>query len=151
MEQLSLIDNTERQSYEVDKGTIVKLGKRSVRVFTKKRHREAISHLKQILCQLEGKDILVSQCCDYWWYGDLRLNRLQVHWFHNNSGLVLWGTKGAQVRILWLKFLYNFREQYSSSGKPYYLLDFWNGFRSEPIDKYSRGGYQCLEIRAARE
>ena len=150
MKQLSLLDSTEKQSYEVDKGTTVKLGKRSVRVFTKKRHREAVSQLKEVLGQLQGKDILVSQCCDYWWHQDLRLNRLQVHWFHDNSGLVLWGTKGAQVRILWLKFLYNFREQYYGNGKPYYLLDFWNGFRSEPIDSYHRGGYQCLEIRPAR-
>jgi hypothetical protein len=150
MDQLSLLDSTERQNYEVDKGTTVKLGKRSIRVFTRKRHREAVSQLKQVLCQLEGKDILVSQYSDYWWHQDLRLNRLQVHWFHDNSGLVLWGTRGAQVRILWLKFLYNFREQYSGNGKPYYLLDFWNGFRSEPIDSYHRGGYQCLQIRPAR-
>jgi len=150
MEQLSLIDSTERQGYEVDKGTTVKLGKQSVRIFTKKKNKEAIEKLKGILSQLEGKDILVSQHSDYWWYQDLRLNRLQVHWFHDNGGLVLWGTKGAQVRILWLKFLYNFRKQYSSNSKPYYLLDFWNGFRSEPIDKYFRGGYQCLEIRPAR-
>ena len=79
----------------------------------------------------------------------MRLKRLQVQWFYDNSGLVLWGAKGAQVRILGLKFLYNFREQYCGD-KPYYLLDFWNGFRSEPIDSYHRGGYQCLEIRPAR-
>ena len=149
MEQLSLLDSTEKQSYEVDKGTTVKLGKHTVRVFTKKRHREAVTRLKETLRQLEGKDIVVSQYCDYWSYHDLRLNRLQVHWFHDNGGLVLWGTKGAEVRILWLNFLYNFREQYCGD-KPYYLLDFWNGFRSAPRDIYHRGGYQCLEIRPAR-
>jgi hypothetical protein len=149
MEQLSLLDSAEKQSYEVDKGTTVKLGKRSVRVFTRKRHKEAVSRLKETLGQLEGKDIVVSQYCDYWWYHDLRLNRLQVQWFHDDSGLVLWETRGAEVRILWLKFLYNFREQYCGD-KPYYLLDFWNGFRSSPLDSYFRGGYQCLEIRPAR-
>ena len=149
MEQLSLLDTTEKQSYEVDKGTTVKLGRHTVRVFTKKRHREAVTRLKEVLAQLEGKDILVTHYCDYWWHHDLRLNRLQVEWFHDNGGLVLWGTRGAQVRILWLKFLYSFREQYCGD-KPYYLLDFWNGFRSEPIDSYHRGGYQCLHITPAR-
>jgi len=150
MQQLGLLDSTEKQSYEVDKGTTVKLGKRSVRVFSKKKHREAVSRLKEVLGQLEGKDILISQCCDYWCYDNSRLNRLQVEWFHHDSGLVLWGTKGTTLRIFWLKFLYNFREQYYSNGKPYYLLDFWNGFGSEPIDSYHRGGYQCLHIRPAR-
>ena len=149
MEQLSLLDTTEKQSYEVDKGTTVKLGKRSVRVFMKKRHREAVSKLKETLRQLEGKDVVVSQYCDYWCYHDLRLNRLQVQWFQDDSGLVLWGTRGGEVRIMWLEFLYSFREQYCGD-KPYYLLDFWNGFRSSPLDSYFRGGYQCLEIRPAR-
>ena len=150
MEQLALLDRTEREKCEVDKGTTVKLGKRSVRVFTRRKNREAVERLKGILSQLEGKDILVSQHCDYWWYQGLRLKRLQVQWFHDNSGLVLWGTRGAQVRILWLKFLQQVREQHYGDGKPYYLLDFWNGFRNEPIDKYYRGGYQCLQITPAR-
>jgi hypothetical protein len=127
----------------------VKLGKRGVRVFAKKRHKEAVSKLKETLSQLEGKDIVISQYCDYWRYHDLRLNRLQVQCFQDDSGLVLSGTKGAEVRILWLKFLYSFREQYCGD-KPYYLLDFWNGFRSSPLDSYFRGGYQCLQIRPAR-
>ena len=149
MEQISLPNSEEKQGYEVDKGTTVKLGKHSIRVFTKKRNKEAISKLKQILSQLEGKDILISQYCDYWWHKDLRLKRLQVQWFYDGSGLVLWGTRGAQVRILGLKFLYNFREQYCGD-KPYYLLDFWNGFRSELLDSYHRGSYQCHEIRPSR-
>ena len=150
MQQLGLLDKEEKQDFEVDKGTTVKLGKRSARIYTRKRNIEAKQRLKEILARLEGKDILVSQHCDYWWYDDLRLKRLQVEWFHSNSGFVLWGTRGAQVRVLWLKFLYQVREQYHTSGKSYYLLDFWNGFQSEPIDKCFRGGYQCLEIRAAR-
>lgn len=150
MQQLGLLDKEEKQDFEVDKGTTVKLGRHSVRIYTRKRNIEAKQRLKEILAQLEGKDILVSQTSDYWWYTDLRLKRLRVQWFHNNSGFVLWGTGGTQVRVLWLKFLHQVREQYHTNGKPYYLLDFWNGFRSEPIDKYFRGGYQCLEIRVAR-
>jgi len=150
MEQLSLLDSEEKQDYEIEKKTTVKLGKRSAQIPLQKRNKEAIKKLKEILPQFEGKDILISQDRDYWWLQDLRLKRLQVQWFHDNSGFVLWGTRGAQVRVLWLKFLYQVREQYHTSGKSYYLLDFWNGFRSEPIDKYFRGGYQCLEIRTAR-
>ena len=149
MGQLSLLEETKPKQYDVDKGTVVKLGRHTTRVFTRRKNREAIQRLKDILVELEGKDILISQFCDYWWYEDLRLKRLQVQWFHDNSGLVLWGTRSTQVRMLGLKFLYSLRTQYSGNGKPYYLLDFWNGFRSEPIDSYHRGGYQCLQIRLA--
>lgn len=149
MQQLGLLDEEEKQDFVVDKGTTVKLGNRSIRRYTRKRNKEAKQRLREILAQLEGKDILVSQYSDYWWYDDLRLKRLQVQWF-DDSAFVLWGTKGAQVRVLNLKFLYQVREQYDGSDKPTYYLDFWNGFRSEPIDKYSRGGYQCLQIRAAK-
>ena len=150
MEQLSLVIEKPKEEMQVDKGMTVKLGRHSTRIYTRKRNKEAIARLKVILSQLEGKDILISQHCDYWWYQGLRLKRLQVQWFHDNSGLVLWGTKAAQVRILWLKFLQQVREQHYGDGKPYYLLDFWNGFRSEPIDKYYRGGYQCLQITPAK-
>ena len=149
MEQLSLLDSEEKQDYQIEKTTTVRLGTRSAEIPLRKRSKAAIKMLKEILPQLEGKDILVSQYCDYWWYQDLRLKRLQVQWF-DDSAFVLWGTKGAQVRVLSLKFLYQVREQYYDNGKPYYLLDFWNGFRSEPVDKYYRGGYQCLEIRVAK-
>jgi hypothetical protein len=146
--QLSLLDSEEKQDYQIEPKTTVRLGTRSAEIPLRKRNKAAIKKLKEILPQLEGKDILVSQYCDYWWYDDLRLKRLQVQWF-DDSAFVLWGTKGAQVRVLGLKFLYQVREQYTN-GKPYYLPDFWNGFRSEPVDKYYRGGYQCLQIRAAK-
>lgn len=149
MGQLSLLDSEEKQDYQIEKTTTVRLGTRSAEIPLRKRNKAAIKQLKEIIPQLEGKDILVSQYCDYWWYQDLRLKRLQVQWF-DDSAFVLWGTKGTQVRVLGLKFLYQVRKQYYNNGKPYYLLDFWNGFRSEPVDKYYRGGYQCLEIRTAK-
>ena len=149
MGQLSLLDSEEKQDYQIETKTTVRLGTRSAEIPLRKRNKAAIKQLKEIIPQLEGKDILVSQYCDYWWYQDLRLKRLQVQWF-DDSAFVLWGTKGTQVRVLGLKFLYQVRKQYYNNGKPYYLLDFWNGFRSEPVDKYYRGGYQCLEIRTAK-
>jgi len=150
LEQLGLLDSKEKQNYEIEPKTTVTLGKRSAEIPLRKRNKAAIKQLKEILPQLEGKDILISQHCDYWWYDDLRLKRLQVQWFHNDGGFVLWGTKGAQVRVLGLKFLYQVREQYDGNDKPTYYLDFWNGFRSAPLDSYYHGGYQCLHIRAAK-
>ena len=150
MGQLSLLDSDEKQDYQIEPKTTVRLGKRSAEIPLRKRNKAAIKQLKEILPQLEGKDILVSQYCDFWWYQDLRLKRLQVQWFHNDSGFVLWGTKGAQVRVLSLKFLYQVREQYDGNDKPTYYLDYWNGFRSSPIDSYYSGGCQCLHIRAAK-
>ncbi|GAI87583.1 unnamed protein product, partial [marine sediment metagenome] len=46
--------------------------------------------------------------------------------------------------------LYNLREQYYSDGKPYYLLDFWNGYEEGISGRYGRAGYQCLHIEPAR-
>jgi len=148
MRQLDLLDKEEGQ--DLDKGTVIRLGNHSARIFTRNKNAEARQKLKDVLTQLEGKDILISQYCDYWWYSDLRLKRLHVEWFHEDSGLVLWGAGGAQVRIFWLKSLCNFREQYSGNNKPYYLLDYWNGFENEPIETYHRGGYQCLQFRPVR-
>jgi hypothetical protein len=88
MEQLSLLKPSETAKWEVDKGTTVKLGKHSARIYTKKKNREAIEKLREILSQLEGKDILVSQFCDFWWYDNLRLSRLQLQRF-GNSAVVL--------------------------------------------------------------
>ena len=147
MRQLDLLDKEGKQ--DLDKGNTIKLGNHSARIYTHKKNAEARQRLKDVLTQLEGKDILISQYCDYWWYNDLRLKRLHVTWYPENSGLVLCGTGGAQIRILWLKALSNFREQYIGD-KPYYLLDFWNGFRGEPLESYHQGGYQCLTIKPSR-
>ena len=115
---------------------------------TKGSYREA----ERGACQAgRGKDILVSQYCDFWWYSSLKLNRLKVDWSLSGKELpsivVLKGTHGASIRIFLERF-YQLREQYHDGNKPYYLLDFWNGFRESPIDKYKHGGYQCLHIES---
>jgi hypothetical protein len=145
--QLSLLDD-EKQDYQIEPKTTVRLGTRSAEIPLRKRNKESIKQLKEILLQLEGKDILISQYSDYWWYRDLRLKRLQVQWF-DDSVFVLWGTKGAQVRV-WTKRLYKLREQYDGNDTPTYYLDFWNGFGSAPLDSYYRSGYHGLHIRAAK-
>ena len=153
MNQLGLFETEQLRQCEVEPKTAVRLGTRSAQVALRKKRREATEQLKTVLAQLEGKDILVSQYCDYWWYSGLRLSRLKVDWrlFGGElpSVVVLWGTRGANIRIF-LDHLCQLREQYYGNNKPYYLLDFWNGFWQSPIDPYKRGGYQCLHIELAR-
>ena len=152
MEQLGLLDTGERQDYQIENKTMVRLGRHSAQVSLKKKRREATERLKEILNQLEGKDILVSQYCDFWWYNALRLSRLKVSWLNFRQlpdVIVLWGTRGQNIRIF-LDHLYNVRTQYYGNGKPYYLLDFWNGYQESLGGKYERTGYQCLHIEAAK-
>ncbi|MEA3442502.1 MAG: hypothetical protein U9R04_03310 [Chloroflexota bacterium] len=152
MEQLGLLDTGERQDYQIEKKTMVRLGRHSAQVSLKKKRREAAERLKEILAQLQGKDILVSQYCDFWWYNALRLSRLKVSWLGFRQlpdVIVLWGTRGQNIRIF-LDHLYNIRTQYYGNNKAYYLLDFWNGYQESLGGKYERRGYDCLQIEAAK-
>ena len=63
--------------------------------------------------------------------------------------MVFRGAKGAEIRMFTDK-LFGFRAQYHDKGKPYYLIDFWNGFADHPIDKYKHHGYQSLDLEAIR-
>jgi len=60
--------------------------------------------------------------------------------------IVLWGNKDANVRIF-PDHLVDVRTQ-CYGGKPHYLIDFWNGFWSNPISQYKKFGYQSLHIEA---
>ena len=150
MNQLGLFEKEELEECRIEPKTTVRLGPRHAEVSLAKRNKEALARLKEILAELEGKDILVSQYCDFWRYQGLRLSRLKIHWWsfghpERPSVIVLYGNKGAEVRILYPRHLYHVRTQYYMSNKPYYLLDFWNGFWQDPIDKYHRH-YDCLHI-----
>ena len=153
MEQLDLLDKEELQKCQVEEKTVVRLGSHSAKIPLKRRRREAIAKLKDVIQQLEGKDVLVSQYCDFWWYNHLRLSRLHTEWGTDTELLpcviVLWGTKCQNIRIFTDHF-YNLREQHYLDGKPYYLLDFWNGYGESLSGKYGRSGYQCLHIESAR-
>ena len=161
MTQLGLFEGT-KQNYEVEQKTTVRLANRSAQVPLRRRRREATEKLKDVLAELEGKDILVSTCDgarSHFWTDGLLLRRLKVQW---GSGwlkeelpttLVLWGVKTRtrwqqNVRIF-LQQLYAVREQYYSNDKPYYLIDFWNGWGEYPIDKYRPQGFVSLHIEAA--
>jgi hypothetical protein len=154
--QLGLFQTEELKQCQVEPKTVIRLGNRSAQVPLARRNREALAKLKGILPQLEGKDILVSQHCDFWWYRGLRLSQLDVQWgsyFYNPdldrcpAVIVLSGRGNAEIRILHPERLYQVREQCYGKGKTEYLLDFWNGFWENPVSSYQRH-YDCLHIKA---
>jgi len=153
--QLGLFEREELRQCQVEPKTRVKLGKRAAQVPLAKRNREALAKLKEILTRLQGKDILVSQHCDFWWYQRLKLSRLKVQWGScfdspkRPAVIVLSGGRNAEIRILHAERLYQVREQRYGKGKTEYLLDFWNGFYGNPISSYQRH-YDCLHIEAVR-
>jgi len=151
--QLGLFEREELKQCHVETKTTVRLGKRSAQVPLARKNREALATLKEILSRLDGKDILVSQHCDFWWYQRLRLNRLEVRWGsyfdspERPAVIVLSGNRNAEIRILHPERLYQVREQFYGKGRPDYLLDFWNGFWGNPVSQYQRH-YDCLHIKA---
>ena len=153
MSQLGLFQTEELKQCHVEPKTTVRLGNRSAQVPLARKNREALAKLKEILTQLEGKDILVSQHCDFWWSQRLKLSRLEVRWgsyFDSRERpavIVLSGSRNAEIRILHPERLYQVREQCYGKGKPEYLLDFWNGFWGNPVSQYQRH-YDCLHIKA---
>ena len=156
MSQIGLFQAEELKRCQIESKTTVKLGTRAAQVSLAKRNREALAKLKEILVQLEGRDILVSQHCDFWWHRELRLSRLKVQWgsylynpeLDRRPGvIVLRGRGNAEVRILHPERLYQVREQRYGKGSTEYLLDFWNGFYCNPVSSYQRH-YDCLHIKA---
>ena len=162
MTQLGLFEETREESYQVEPTTTVKLGRRSALVPLKKRRREAMQQLREVLDQLEGKDVLVGSyfgAHNHFWIDSLLLRRLKVQWGLSHVGeppsvLILWGTRNGRkqqhIRIF-LDQLHDVRTQNYSDGKPYHLIDFWNGFGEYPIDQYRPKGYVSLQLRAARQ
>ena len=136
---------------------------RSAQVNFRKVRMAAIKELKEVLAALEGQNVGVSTYDDFWWTGSLLLRHLHTKyldgWGHNEQihTVVLWGSKGKQHIRMFLDRLWNVRTQYmwdgknqsSDGGKPYYLVDFWNGF-DHPIDQYKRTGYQSLHFEVMR-
>jgi len=135
--------------------TEVKLGRRSVQIPLRKKRREALRRLMEILAELEGKDVWIGSYeagGGHFRLDNLKLPRLQLE-FHPfkfkddmdyiPSVIVLWGSRSAQVRIF-TDYLGAIREQ-EYQGYWHYLLDFRNGFWEHPIDNF-RSHYACLTI-----
>jgi hypothetical protein len=164
MTQLGLFEEKKDQDYTIEQKTTVRLGRYSTMVSLKKKRREAWQKLQEIFAPLEGRDILVSACDGsrgHFWFDDLLLRRLKViagvDWHYPKDDvpgvLLLRGTRTGrsyqEIRVF-LNQLVNVRAQHDSKTKPYYLIDFWNGFGEYPIDRYKQIGCASLHIRPAR-
>ena len=135
--------------------TEVRLGRRSVRIPLRKKRREALKRLMDILAELEGKDVHIG-CYEaggrHVWFDNLKLPRLKLEWHpirlrsdpnYIPSVIVLWGSRSASVRIF-TNYLVAVREQ-EYQGYWLYLLDFRNGTWEYPIDHF-KSHYACLTI-----
>ena len=151
--QLGLFEGVKLE--EPEPMTPVRLGHRQAQIPLRRKRREAVTRLMEILEQLEGKDIHIGSYDAggrHFWLDNLKLPRLQLEWHpirlrHDNnyipSVIALWGSRSAQVRIF-TDYLVAVREQ-EYQGYWHYLLDFRNGFWESPIDNF-RSHYACLHI-----
>jgi len=145
---------------EPEPTTTVRLGKNAVQFPLRKKRREAVKRLMEILEKLEGKDIYIGSYDAggrHYWLNNLKLQRLQLEWYPRRlksdqnyvpSVIMMWGRKSASIRIF-PGYLMAVREQ-DYQGYWHYLLDFRNGFGESPIDNH-RSHYACLAITRFKE
>ena len=153
--QLGLFEEAKVEIETPEPRTTVRLGKREALVPIRKQRREAIAQLRDILADLEGKDIHIGSYDAggrHFWLDNLKLPKLQLDWHPTKYGhdpnyipsvIVLWGSRGACVRIF-TDYLVAVRAQ-EYQGYWHYLLDFRNGFWESPIDNF-KSHYACLYI-----
>jgi len=153
--QLGLFEEAKVTVEEPEPMTKVRVGSRVAQIPLRKKRREALKRLMEILAELEGKDVHIGSYDAggrHFWLDNLKLPRLKLD-FHPMrlrddqsyipSVIVLWGSRSAQVRIF-TDYLVAVREQ-EYQGYYHYLLDFRNGTWEHPIDNY-RCHYACLTI-----
>ncbi len=153
--QLDLFSTAKVAVAEPEPMTEVKIGSRVARIPLRKKRREALTRLTEILKELEGKDIYIGSYeagGGHFRIENLLLRRLQLEYYpYRPTGpgdyipgvVVLWGSRATQVRIF-TDYLVAVREQ-EYQGYWHYLLDFRNGLWEHPIDNY-RSHYACLTI-----
>ena len=153
--QLDLFGESKVSVAEPEPMTTVRVGSRVAQIPLRRKRREALTRLLEILAELEGKDIWIGSYDAggrHFWLDNLKLPRLKLdfHPFrfredHNYipNVIVLWGSRTAQVRIF-TNYLVAVREQ-EYQGYWHYLLDFRNGLWEQPIDNYW-SHYACLTI-----
>jgi len=156
MPQLGLFEKEEVKP--IEPRTTVRLGHRDAQIPLRRKRREALKKLIEVLDQLERKDVYIGTyggAHSHFWLNNLKLARLQVekpYWWDGDSEpryygapvIVLWGRKGASVRIF-TDQLVNVRQQ-EYQGYTLWLVDFWNGFGEYLIDPYRPAGYVSLGI-----
>ena len=157
--QLGLFEEAKVEIEKPEPRTTVRLGKREALVPIRKQRREAIAQLRDILADLEGKDIYVGTYDAggrHFWLDNLKIQRLQVENFPSGakageyipSVIVLRGRRDACVRIF-TDYLVAVRTQ-EYQGYWHYLLDFRNGFWQSPVDNF-RSHNACLHITKFKE
>jgi len=154
--QMSLFKEAKVSVAEPEPMTPVRVGSRVAQIPLRKRRRQALERLMEVLDQLEGKDVYIGTCGganSHFWLDKIKLGRLKLE-FHpyritgpgdyTPGVIVLWGNRGGSVRIF-TDQLVNIREQVYQ-GYTLWLVDFWNGFGQHPIDPYRPQGYVSLDI-----
>jgi len=151
--QLGLFEGVKLE--EPEPTTTLRVGRRTVQIPLRRKRREAIKRLTEILEELEGKDIHIGSYDAggrHFWLDNLKLPRLQLEWHpirlkndqsYIPSVIVLWGSRSACVRIF-TDYLVAVREQ-EYQGYRHYLLDFRNGFYESRLDEF-KSHYACLHI-----
>jgi len=152
---MSLFEQAGVEVAEPEPTTELRVGTRVVQIPLRKKRREACKRLMEILEELKGKDIYIGSYeagGRHFWIDNLKLARLQLGWHpiklkhdpnYLPSVIVLWGSRGAHVRIF-TDYLVAIREQ-EYQGYWHYLVDFHNGLGEHPIDCY-RTHYACLAL-----
>jgi len=153
--QLDLFSEGKVAVGEPEPMTEVRLGQHSARIPLRKKRREALTRLMEILKELEGKDIYIGSYDAggrHYWVNNLLLRRLQLEYFpfrykdaidYIPSVIVLWGSRSGQIRIF-TDYLVAVREQ-EYQGYTHWLLDFRNGFYDSKLDEF-KSHYACLTI-----
>jgi len=149
--QLDLFGEAKVEAEQPEPSTTVQVGSRSARMNLRKKRREALEQLVPLLKELEGKTVYIGTyggSHSHFWLNNLKLERLAVEGLlgsqNNPSVVVLWGRKGASVRIFTDQVFSLRRQDYQGYTK--WLLDFWNGLGEYPIDPYRPKGYVSLNI-----
>ena len=152
--QLGLFEEAKVEIEKPEPRTTVRLGKREALVPIRKQRREAIAQLRDILADLEGKDVYVGTYDAggrHFWLDNLKIQKLQVENFPSGSKageylpsvIVLGGRRNACVRIFCNYLVAVRTQEYQDSW--HYLLDFRNGFYDSKIDEW-KSHYACLHI-----
>jgi len=153
--QLDLFGEVKVEVGQPEPMTEVRLGRRVAQIPLRKKRREALNRLMEILKELEGKDIYIGSYeagGRHFWIDNTKLGRLRLEYHpykfkgdtdYIPSVIVLWGNRGGQVRIF-TDYLVAVREQ-EYMGYWHWLLDFRNGFWESPINNY-KSHYACLTI-----
>ncbi|MBA7692239.1 hypothetical protein ES703_100802 [subsurface metagenome] len=152
--QLDLFGEAKVEVEQPEPMTEVRVGSRVVQIPLRRKRREALNKLMEILAELEGKDIYIGSYNAggrHFWLDNLLLRRLQLDFYppgrlakdYIPSVVVLWGSRSGQVRIF-TDYLVAVREQ-EYQGYWHWLLDFRNGLWEHPIDNF-RSHYACLTI-----